>query len=153
MPAQWRSSSMKAFLLVFVFLAFCLFALAQPPADTAGFTKATTTHRHGTFPKIHADGRVWFQLKAPDAKRVQVRIIATDKVYEMQKDEAGLWNAVIMPPGVGFQYHMFIVDGLEVTDPGSEPYYSNGIKTGYEGIASGEDYYAIKPVPHGQVRQ
>ncbi|MFB3776584.1 MAG: alpha/beta hydrolase-fold protein [Bryobacteraceae bacterium] len=128
-------------------------AWAQPPADTAGWTKPATTHRLAEFPKVHADGRVWFQFKAPGAKLVQVRIIATDKVYDMQKDKDGVWNAVITPPGVGFQYHMFIVDGLEVTDPGSEPYYSNGIKTGYEGIASGEDYYAIKPVPHGQVRQ
>ena len=138
---------------LFLLLSSCLIIGAQPPADTSGWTKATTTHRHGEYPKIHSDGRVWFQLKAPAAKLVQVRIIATNKIYDMQKDQDGVWNVVITPPGVGFQYHMFIVDGLEVTDPGSEPYYSNGIKTGYEGIASGEDYYAIKPVPHGQVRQ
>ncbi len=139
--------------LVFLFLTSCLLLLAQPPVDTAGWSKPTTTHRLAEFPKIHADGRVWFQFKAPNAKLVQVRIIATNKIYDMQKDKDGVWNVVITPPGVGFQYHMFIVDGLEVTDPGSEPYYSNGIKTGFEGIAQGEDYYAIKSVPHGQVRQ
>jgi enterochelin esterase-like enzyme len=139
-------------LLTSALLAFSL-AYAQTPADTAGWTKATTTHRLSEFPKIHTDGRLWFQFKAPDAKLVQLRIGATNKTYDMQKDKDGAWSIIIPPPGPGFQYYWFIVDGLIVMDPGSYTYYSNGIKTAVEAQAPGEDYYLTRNVPHGDIRQ
>jgi enterochelin esterase family protein len=46
-----------------------------------------------------------------------------------------------------------IVDGLNVMDPGSETFFSNGIKTAVEVPSPGEDFYDLKPVPHGHVLQ
>jgi enterochelin esterase-like enzyme len=46
-----------------------------------------------------------------------------------------------------------IVDGLNVMDPGSETFYSNGIKTAIEVPSPEEDFYDIKDVPHGHVVQ
>lgn len=127
-------------------------ASAQP-SDAAEFQRAGTTHRLAEFPKIAKDGRVWFQFKAPNAHEVQVRIGATNKTYEMEKLADGTWNLVIPYPGPGLQYYYMIVDGLNVMDPGSETFYSNGIKTAVEVPSPGEEYYDLKDVPHGHVLQ
>ena len=117
-------------LLLLVALAVGI-AGAQPQ-DAAEFQRASTTHRLAEFPKIHKDGRVWFQLKAPNAQKIQLRIGATTKTYDMEKLADGTWNLVIPYPGPGLQYYTLIVDGLTVMDPGSETFYSNGIKTAVE---------------------
>jgi enterochelin esterase-like enzyme len=71
----------------------------------------------------------------------------------MEKLTDGTWNAVIPNPGPGLQYYNMIVDGLNVMDPGSETFYSNGIKTAIDVPSPGEDYYDLKDVPHGHVLQ
>lgn len=129
------------------------FVYADQPQDAADFQRASTTHRLADFPKIAADGRVWFQFKAPSAQKVQVRIGATNKTYDMEKLADGTWNLVIPYPGPGLQYYYMIVDGLNVMDPGSETFYSNGIKTAIEVPSPGEDFYDVKDVPHGHVLQ
>jgi enterochelin esterase-like enzyme len=137
---------------------FSLCALAvgvaqAQPQDAAEFQRASTTHRLAEFPKIHKDGRVWFQFKAPNAQKIQLRIGATNKTYDMEKLADGTWNLVIPYPGPGLQYYTLIVDGLTVMDPGSETFYSNGIKTAVEVPSPGEDFYELKDVPHGHVLQ
>jgi len=130
----------------------CHAAWAQFP-DAGEFQRASTTHRLADFPKIHKDGRVWFQFKAPNAQKVSVRIGATNKTYDMEKLADGTWNLVIPYPGPGLQYYQMTVDGLVVNDPGSETFYSNGIKSAIEVPSPGEDFYDLKPVPHGHVLQ
>lgn len=130
----------------------CQAAWAQP-SDAAEFQRAATTHRLSQFPQIHKDGRVWFQFKAPGAQKVQLRIGAANKTYDMEKLADGTWNLVIPYPGPGLQYYWMIVDGLNVMDPGSETFYSNGIKTAVDVPSPGEDFYDLKDVPHGHVLQ
>jgi enterochelin esterase-like enzyme len=137
-----------AFLLVFVVKT----GWAQPQ-DAAEFQRASTTQRLSEFPKVAKDGRVWFQFKAPNAQKVQLKIGATNKTYDMEKLADGTWNLVIPYPGAGFQLYGMIVDGLYVVDPGSETFFSNGIKTAVEVPSPGEDFYDMKPVPHGHVLQ
>ena len=103
-----------AFLLVFVVKT----GWAQPQ-DAAEFQRASTTQRLSEFPKVAKDGRVWFQFKAPNAQKVQLKIGATNKTYDMEKLADGTWNLVIPYPGAGFQLYGMIVDGLYVVDPGS----------------------------------
>jgi enterochelin esterase-like enzyme len=126
---------------------------ASQPQDAAEFQRASTTHRLAEFPKIAKDGRIWFQFKAPNAQKVQLRIGATNKTYDMEKLTDGTWNLVIPNPGPGLQYYYMIVDGLNVMDPGSETFYSNGIKTAIDVPSPGEEYYDLKDVPHGHVLQ
>jgi len=141
-----------------IILAFLLATLAvgsvwaQPP-DAADFQRASTTHRLAEFPKIHKDGRVWFEFKAPHAQKVQIRIVNTNRTFDMERMADGTWNLVIQSPGLGLQYYEMIVDGLSTVDPGSETFYSNGIKTAVEVPSSGEDFYDLKDVPHGHVVQ
>ena len=142
-----------AVLLAFVCAVFGVAVSAAQPQDAADFQRASTTHRLADFPKIAKDGRIWFQFKAPNAQKVEVRIGATNKTYDMEKLADGTWNLVIPNPGPGLQYYYMIVDGLNVMDPGSETFYSNGIKTAIDVPSPGEDYYDLKDVPHGHVLQ
>src|ERR1039458_9633309 len=66
------------------------------------------------------------------------------------------WNSPASPgqdPGPGLQYYQMTVDGLTVNDPGSETFYSNGIKSAIDVPSPGEDFYDVKQVPHGHVLQ
>ncbi len=120
--------------------------------DDGQWEKTITTHRLAQFPKIHKDGRVWFQYKAPStAQSVKLHMGSDD--YDMQKDAKGLWNFVLTNPKPGYQVYWFIVDGTEVEDPGSDIFYSNGYRTVLEVPSPGEDFYNPKQVPHGDVRE
>ncbi len=55
--------------------------------------------------------------------------------------------------GEGFHYYSLLVDGVALTDPGSETFYGMGRSaSGIEIPFSGGDYYAQKDVPHGDIR-
>jgi len=54
------------------------------------------------FPRVFADGRASFRLKAPEAQKVQVDIMA--KKYDMTKGEDGYWSVTIPPQVAGFHY-------------------------------------------------
>ena len=86
-------------------------AWAQPP-DAAEFQRASTTHRLAEFPKVHKDGRAWFQYKAPNAQKVRLRsVTANAKTYDMEKLADGTWNLVVPSPGPGLQLYTLNVDG------------------------------------------
>ena len=105
------------------------------------------------YPRVFADGRASFRLKAPEAQKVQVDIMA--KKYDMAKGEDGYWSVTIPPQVVGFHYYRLVVDGVNINDPGSETYF--GVGQQFSGIEIPEpghvDYYETKNVPHGEVRQ
>jgi enterochelin esterase-like enzyme len=148
-----ESACIAKIAMLFLLCALAVGPVQAQPQDAIEFQRASTTHRLAEFPKIHKDGRVWFQFKAPNAQKVQLRIGATTKIYDMDKLADGTWNLVIPYPGPGLQYYTIIVDGLTVMDPGSETFYSNGIKTAVEVPSPGEDFYDLKEVPHGHVLQ
>jgi enterochelin esterase-like enzyme len=144
---------MKNAILALAAAGLLVQAAQAQPADASEFQRASTAHRLSQFPKIHKDGRVWFQFKAPNAQKVQLRIGAISKTHDMEKSADGTWNLVIPYPGPGLHIYAMIVDGLVVNDPGSETFYSNGITSCIEVPSPGEDFYDIKDVPHGQVVQ
>jgi enterochelin esterase-like enzyme len=54
----------------------------------------------------------------------------------------------------GFHYYWFILDGVNVCDPASETFY--GVGRQYSGIEvpeKGVDFYDVKDVPHGEIRE
>jgi enterochelin esterase-like enzyme len=102
------------------------------------------------YPCVHQDLRATFQLKAPDAQKVQVRL---GKTYDMDKGADGLWKVTIPPQVPGFHYYWLVVDGVQVNDPGSETFYGVGRESsGIEIPEKGVDFYDVKDVPHGEVR-
>lgn len=113
-------------------------------------TPAATTIRSSKFPQILPDNRVVFRVKAPDAQRVQFDL---GKKYDAVKDSAGFWQVTTQPVSRGFHYYSLLVDGLAVADPGSETFYGMGrMASGIEIPTPDGDYYALKDVPHGDIR-
>ncbi len=107
-------------------------------------------------PTVHPDNRITFSLKAPEARSVAVA--GGDGLgsgpFQMTKNADGLWSVTTPPAVPGFHYYWFVVDGVQVNDPASETFFGYGKPTGgLEVPEQGADYYAIKDVPHGEVRE
>ena len=112
---------------------------------------ASTNVQGQEFPRIHADNRVTFRLKAPGAKSVSLSFGST---HPMQDDGAGNWTLTFGPLVPGFHYYTFIVDGANVSDPASESFYGMSRQaSGLEIPTPGEDFFLPKDVPQGEVRE
>src|SRR5262249_24847086 len=108
---------------------------------------APSNVRGARYPRVHSDLRVTFQVKAPDARKVQVRPGGDDNglgkgPFDMVRGEGGVW-AVTTPPAVpGFHYYWLLIDGVAVNDPSSETYFGWGRQTsGVEVPQKGVDFY------------
>jgi enterochelin esterase-like enzyme len=70
----------------------------------------------------------------------------------MKKNNEGIWEVTTDSLTEGFHYYSLLVDGLAVADPSSETFYGMGrMASGIEVPFKGDDYYAIKDVPHGEI--
>jgi enterochelin esterase-like enzyme len=122
------------------------------PAPNAGdWHKANSTHRQATFPQTTDDGRYWFQFRAPNAKSVQLEV--GGRRYDYEKGGDGTWNLFIANPGPGVKIVTVYVDGVAMPEPGTDVFYSNGWKAQLESPAPDGEFYAVKDVPHGEVRE
>ena len=122
---------------------------AGPPADC----KPNALNIPGApYPCIYPDNRVTFRVAAPDAQKVRVRIGAG---FDMSKGTDGLWYATTTPQVVGFHYYTFAIDGAVVADPATRTFFGSGFYNSAFEVpeALDGDYYALKDVPRGQVRQ
>jgi enterochelin esterase-like enzyme len=127
------------------------------PVDTSTFSKypvvgapASTNIRSAQYPQILPGHRVIFSVKAPGAQKVQVDLV---KKYDMVKDTSGTWTATTDSVGEGFHYYSLIIDGIAVADPSSESFYGMGrMASGIEIPFAGGAYYAMRNVPHGDIR-
>lgn len=127
------------------------------PVDVSSFSKytllgtpATSNIRSAKYPQILPDNRVVFRIKAPDAQRVQIDL---GKKYEMVRDTGGYWIATTDSISEGFHYYSLLIDGVALADPASETFYGMGrMASGIEIPFAGGGYYALKDVPHGDIR-
>lgn len=127
------------------------------PVDPSTFSKypvagapAATNIRNGVYPQITSDSRVKFSIKAPDAKKVQIDL---GKKYDLVKDENGVWTVTTDSISEGFHYYSLLIDGVTVADPASESFYGMGrMASGIEIPFAGGSYYAMRNVPHGDIR-
>src|SRR5450756_61545 len=104
------------------------------------------------YPLINSEGRVRARLLAPQAQVVQLNISGIK--FPMTKDPNGVWIGDSTPQDQGNHYYGLVVDGAEVPDPnGSFIFGSGAWRTDVEIPASDQDFYALKNVPHGQVRE
>lgn len=120
------------------------------PEYTVLGNAASTNVRSAKYPRILPHSRVLFRINAPEAQRVQIDL---GKKYDLVKDEQGVWEATTDSIGPGFHYYSLLIDGVAVADPASETFYGMGrMASGIEIPFPGDDYYAIKDVPHGDIR-
>ena len=127
------------------------------PVDTSSFDKyglhgarTESNVRNSKYPQLTADHRAIFRIKAPDAQKVQIDL---GRKYDMVRQEGGIWETVTDSLGEGFHYYSLLIDGVAVSDPGSETFYGMGrMASGIEVPFKGGEYYALKDVPHGDIR-
>lgn len=111
---------------------------------------AATNIRNGAYPQVLSDSRVKFRVKAPEAKKVQVDL---GRKYDLVKDEEGFWTVTTDSISEGFHYYSLLIDGVALADPASETFYGMGrMASGIEIPFAGGGYYALRNVPHGDIR-
>lgn len=141
----------KAFAAWFWAAGACLAAAqANPPADD--WRPAPSNMPGREYPQVNSEGRVRARLRAPDAHNVQLDISGVK--FPMTKDADGVWMGDSTPQDPGNHYYGLVVDGAQVPDPdGSFIYGSGAWRAAVEIPAPDQDFYALKDVPHGQVRE
>ena len=126
------------------------------PVDISRFNKysllgtpAPSNISGGKYPQIMPDGSAVFRVKAPDAQKVQLDLA---KKYDMVKNNEGVWEVTTDSLTEGFHYYSLLIDGFAVADPASESFYGMGrLASGIEVPFSGDGYYAVKDVLHGEI--
>ena len=104
------------------------------------------------YPMVNSERIVRAQLNAPDAVTVKLDIGGVK--YPMKRNAEGVWTGDSAPQDEGFHYYQFEVDGASVPDPGSLYYYgASRWGSGIEVPAHDQDFYALKNVPHGDIRE
>jgi enterochelin esterase family protein len=123
-------------------------AWAQPPADC---TPSVLNIPSAPYPCVFPDNRVMFRVIAPDAQKVVVRL---GPGFDMSKGPDGLWYVTTTPQVVGFHYYTLAIDGAVVADPATRTFFGSGFYNSAIEIPDPDgDYYALKQVPRGEVRQ
>lgn len=119
-----------------------------PPPPPEGTKPASTNIIGAEYPRIDAQRRAYFRLRAPEATSVVVGLGNT----ALTKGEDGYWTGVTNPLDPGFHYYNIRINGVDVNDPGSETFFgSSRVMSGIEVPEEGVDFYDIKKVPHGNV--
>lgn len=115
--------------------------------------KPSATNQPGKeYPQVNSEGRVRASILAPEAHKVQLDISAVK--YDLTKDANGVWTGDSDPQDEGFHYYQLWIDGAAVPDPGSLFFYgASRWGSGIEIPAKDQEFYSLKNVPHGQIRQ
>ena len=124
--------------------------MIEVPADAV---LAETTVPGNEFPKVDKEGRAYFRIAAPEARKVIVDIC--NKKYDMQPDGKGYFMAVTDPLVPGFHYYFMNINGVNFIDPATETFFGCNREAGGIEIPEGSegDYYRPQQgVPAGQVR-
>lgn len=149
-----RGFNVKDLLAIAAITMLMLELSAPSRAEDQGVPAASNVPGAQT-PSIHSDRRITFTLKAPDAASLQVA--GGDGLgmgpFPMTKGTDGTWSVTTPPSVPGFHYYWFVLNGVAVNDPASETFFGYGKETsGVEVPETGADFYAIRDVPHGEVR-
>jgi enterochelin esterase family protein len=120
--------------------------------DASSFKPAESNVWGAEYPRVDATGRVQVRIKAPDANKVKLNFWSGPKV-DMEKQADGFWTLTTTPLVPGLHYYVINVDGADLSDPGSTAYFGGSrYVSAVEIPEPGSDYYSIKDVPRGQVR-
>jgi alpha-N-arabinofuranosidase len=105
------------------------------------------------YPQVNSERRVRARVVAPQAQSVVLEFLGGAK-YPLTKGDDGAWVGVTRPQDEGFHYYQLVIDGAQVPDPGSLYFYGGSRwGSGLEVPATDQDFYAVKDVPHGDLRQ
>jgi len=103
-------------------------------------------------PEVHADNRVTFRFRAPNAKEVLLAREGTEPV-PMQKDEQGVWSITTDPLEPDFYGYSFEADGVRLIDPSNHLMKPNLLDNESEVHVPGPASlpWEVNDVPHGTI--
>lgn len=130
----------------------CFVALAQTNQPSDDWKPSPSNMPGQPFPQVNSEGRVRARLHAPEAQNVQLNISGVK--FPMTKDTNGDWTGDSTPQDPGNHYYGLVVDGADVPDPNGAFIFGSGAwRNDVEIPAPDQDFYALKNVPHGQLRE
>ena len=139
-------------LLALASMVLASFAQLKPASRRPTGNPRPPTRRANSIPRSTLKG-----ASAPALSRRRPRASCSSFwVAQIPPDEGedGAWAGVTRPQDEGFHYYQLVIDGAGVPDPGSLYFYGgNRWGSGVEVPAQDQDFYAVKDVPHGQLRQ
>ena len=135
--------------LVSILSATLCMAQDRPPADD--WMPCPSNQAGKPYPQYNSEGRVRFRIVAPEAGSVGCTFRDSST---FTKGEDGAWYGYTRPLDEGFHYYAIKIDGAEVPDPNSLFFYgASRWGSAVEIPAKDRDFYALKDVPHGQIRE
>ena len=122
----------------FFFLAasLCVCANAQVKED---FVPSPNNQPGKQYPMVNSERCVRVRVEAPEAQSVKLDIGGVK--YDLVKGEDGAWIGESAPQDEGFHYYQLNIDGASR--------WGSGIDV----PAADQDFYAVKNVPQGQMRE
>lgn len=104
-------------------------------------------------PIVHPDRTVTFNLRVPNAKKVEVSTQFTRGNQELKQDTNGVWTVTLGPAEPNLYPYNFIVDGVAVADPNNLDVFPNErFKSSMVDIPGDKPaLHAAQNVPHGDV--
>ena len=141
-----------ATLMVILLTGGICFTQSNQTTVKEDFKPSSVNQPEKPYPQVNSEGRVRVNILAPQANRVQLDIGAVK--YDLKKDTGGIWIGESAPQDEGFHYYQLNIDGASVPDPGSLYYYgASRWGSGIEIPSKDQDFFALKNVPHGQLRE
>ena len=146
-----NTNRMKTKVALFALISLLGVYAAENKAPADDWKPATSNQPGKEYPKVNSEGRVKFRIVAPEAKSVGCTFRDSS---EFTKGEDGAWYGHTRPLDEGFHYYAIKIDGAEVPDPNSMMFFgSMRWGSAVEIPAQDQDSYALKNVPHGQLRE
>lgn len=123
-------------------ICVCGLAIAQPPRGPLARS-----------PQVNPDRTVVFRYIAPLAKDVKLSAQFEKAPVQMTKDSSGIWSVTVGPVKPDIYPYSFIVDGIQVMDPGNVAFFPNERFKGSLLDVPGETslIHSLRNVPHGTV--
>jgi enterochelin esterase family protein len=140
-------------------LAATVSGQALPTARSDGRVAAGGSPPAVRSPEVHADRRVTFRLRAPEAGAVHLvgEVTQGRGPQAMAKGEDGVWSVTVGPLPPEIWIYNFRIQGVDLQDPSNIHVMpraagaaapSNFVEIPGDGPA----FYDARPVPHGDVR-
>lgn len=127
------------------------YSQAQTNAPVEDWKPASSNQPGKDYPKVNSEGRVKFRIVATNAQNVGVTFRDSSP---FTKGEDGAWYGYTRPLDEGFHYYSIKLDGAEVPDPNSLMFFgAQRWGSAVEIPAKDQDFYALRNVPHGQLRE
>jgi len=128
-------------------------ALAQTNEPVVeDFTPSSLNQPGKLYPAVNSEKRVRARIVAPQAQSVALQFLG-GATYPLTKSDDGAWVGVTRPQDEGFHYYQLVINGAGVPDPGTLYFYGGSRwGSGVEVPAQDQDFYAVKDVPHGDLR-